>query len=158
MNLKKYLPNILNPSHPGVIVVLNMYKCSIKIGKTKLENLSPSDFYTSLKEITDVFYKNHKKSIAAKQTEIYQKSREQHIIKYTFSEYSIWCKNRDVCRDPIWCSELICSYKPHIESVNDAVKIGCSRCGCFHITSYSEDWISAKHLFPQNCCLSTQRY
>ena len=67
---------------------------------------------------------------------------------------SIWCRNGEFCHKATHCERVSCDYK---KFPNDVTK-GCSKCQAFQITTKSEIWESAYHLFDYGKVINLKPY
>jgi hypothetical protein len=87
------------------------------------------------------YYHQHKDAIESEKHE-----RDRDIILEEMPKLqnvSIWCRNSEACREATHCEDLACDYK---KCPADVVR-GCAECQHFQVTTLSESWGPARHLF-----------
>ncbi len=73
-------------------------------------------------------------------TKIINRIRFKRLLKMRLS---VWCRNGEVCVEAQHCEDLECKYK---RKKNDIIS-GCLKCRQFQITSPSDLWFIANHMY-----------
>ena len=102
--------------------------------------------YRALKELADCYYEEHK-SVIQKQIQKEKTKRILNTLPGLLQQgYKVWCRNASVCQVVTPCVDLECEYKTPSQLLGDIAQ-GCSQCQLFQITTSSNNWAQALHIF-----------
>jgi hypothetical protein len=98
--------------------------------------------YRQLQKKADDYRDKHK-IIIEKQEHDEAASEIRKTMPKLLDTCSIWCRKHKVCIEATHCDLLKCEYK---DNPKDVVN-GCAECQDFQITTKSDSWGPAKHIF-----------
>lgn len=102
--------------------------------------------YQALQKAADRYYDKWKYIIDKQVRRLKTKRISKELPLILKRGHMVWCRDGFVSRIATPCIDLECEHKIHMADVSD----GCSKCQRFQITSYSDNWAAAKHIFESS--------